>query len=128
MLRMIVKWMISRSIDDFKNVFEYAHSTGGAALIYFSIEVGSILTALLASLWLLRRDLPVALFSLAVVLLSLFSGSAQSMARYMLIVPALYIFLAQLGKNKTFDRAWTIFSILLLGMEATLFAFDMWVG
>jgi hypothetical protein len=77
---------------------------------------------------LLRRDPPVALFSLAVVLLSLFSGSAQSMARYMLIVPALYIFLAQLGKNKTFDRAWTLFSILLLGMEAMLFAFDMWVG
>jgi hypothetical protein len=50
------------------------------------------------------------------------------MARYMLIAPALYIFLAQLGKNKTFDRAWTIFSILLLGMETMLFAFDMWVG
>jgi hypothetical protein len=50
------------------------------------------------------------------------------MARYMLITPALYIFLAYLGKNKAFDRAWTIFSILLLGMEASLFAADMWVG
>jgi hypothetical protein len=46
----------------------------------------------------------------------------------MLIAPSLYIFLAHLGGNKTFDRAWTIFSILLLGMQATLFAFDMWVG
>ena len=119
---------ISRLFDDFKSMFEYAQTTGDAAQIYFAIEVGSILTALIASLWLIRRDPAVALFSLAVVLLSVFSGSAQSMARYMLIAPALYIFLAQLGRNKTFDRAWTVFSILLLGMEATLFAFDMWVG
>lgn len=118
---------IERSIDGFKNAFEYA-STSGAAQIYFAIEIGSILIALIASLWLIRRDPTVALFSLAVVALSIFSGSAQSMARYMLIAPALYILLAHLGRNKTFDRAWTIFSILLLGMQATLFAFDMWVG
>jgi len=119
---------ISSSIDSFKSAYEYALTTKGVGQVYFAIEVGSILIALIASLWLARRDLPVALFSLAVILLSVFSGSAQSMARYMLITPALYIFLAQLGKNKIFDRAWTIFSILLLGMEATLFAFDMWVG
>jgi hypothetical protein len=118
----------NKSLNDFKNAFEYARETGNAALIYFAIEIGSILIALIASLWLIRRDPAVALFSLAVVALSIFSGSAQSMARYMLIAPALYILLAHLGRNKTFDRAWTIFSILLLGMQATLFAFDMWVG
>jgi hypothetical protein len=118
---------IERSLNDFGNAFEYAQ-TSGAAQIYFAIEIGSILIALIASLWLIRRDPAVALFSLAVVSLSIFSGSAQSMARYMLIAPALYIFLAHLGKNKTFDRAWTVFSILLMGMQATLFAFDMWVG
>jgi hypothetical protein len=119
---------IDRSLNDFHNAFKYASETGGAALIYYSLEIGSILTALIASIWLIRRDPPVALFSLALVLLSIFSGSAQSMARYMVIVPALYIFLAHLGKNKTFDRAWTLLSILLLGMQAMLFAFDMWVG
>ncbi len=119
---------IAQSLDGFMRAYEYAQDTGGSALIYFAIEVGSIVIALIASLWLIRRDPAVALFSLALVLLSIFSGSAQSMARYMLIVPALYIFLAHLGKNKTFDRAWTIFSILLLGMQAMLFAFDMWVG
>jgi hypothetical protein len=118
---------IERSLNDFGNAFEYA-KTSGAALIYFAIELGSILIALIASLWLIRRDPAVALFSLVVVSLSIFSGSAQSMARYMLIAPALYIFLAHLGRDKTFDRAWTVFSILLLGMQATLFAFDMWVG
>jgi hypothetical protein len=120
---------ISRSIADWKRAFAYASSFGGgSAQIYFGIEVGSVLLALIASLWLLRQDLTVAFFSLAVVFLSVFSGSAQSMARYMIVAPAPYIFLAQLGKNKTFDRAWTLLSILLLGMEASLFAVDMWVG
>lgn len=120
---------ISRSIENWRNAFDYARTQGGGAgRIYFAIEVGSIFLALIASLWLIRRDLPVALFSLAVVLLSVFSGAAGSMARYMLIVPALYIFLAQFGKNRTFDRAWTVFSTLLLGMEASLFAAEMWVG
>jgi hypothetical protein len=121
---------IGRSIKDWMRAFEYAHYMGGGdGLIYFAIEVGSVLLALIASVWLIRRgDTAVGYFSLAVILLSILSGSAQSMARYMLIAPALYIFLAQLGKNKNFDRAWTVFSILLLGMEAALFAVDMWVG
>src|SRR5687768_2392621 len=120
---------IDSSIEAWKQAFDYARYTGGGhAQIYFAIELGSVLLAFIASLWLMRRDPAVALFSLAVVLFSAFSGSAVSMARYMLIAPALYIFLAQLGRNQTFDRAWTIFSILLLGMEASLFAAEMWVG
>ena len=120
---------LGSSIEAWQYAFEYASSLGGGhAQVYMAIEVGAILLALVASLWLLRHDLGTALFSLAVVMLSILSGSAGSMARYMLIVPAMYIFLAYLGKNRTFDRAWTVFSILLLGMEATLFASDMWVG
>jgi hypothetical protein len=120
---------IDRSIQDWLRAFDYARSMGGgAAPVYFAIEVGSVLLAFIASLWLARRDPAVALFSISVVLLSVFSGSAQSMARYVLIAPALYIFLAQLGKNWVFDRAWTVFSTLLLGMQASLFAVDMWVG
>ncbi|HSB01326.1 MAG TPA: mannosyltransferase family protein, partial [Anaerolineales bacterium] len=98
---------VGKSIEGWTSAFQYARYLGGGdGRIYFMIEVGSILLALTASLWLIRRDPAVALFSLAVVLLSVFSGSAGSMARYMLIAPALYIFLAQLGRNKTFDRAW----------------------
>ncbi|MDQ2692484.1 MAG: hypothetical protein M3Y68_10665 [Chloroflexota bacterium] len=120
---------IRNSIEAWGYAFEYARTLGGGhAQVYLGIEVAAILLALIASLWLLRHDPATALFSLAIVLLSVLSGSAGSMARYMLIVPAMYIFLAYLGKNRTFDRAWTIFSILLLGMEATLFASEMWVG
>jgi hypothetical protein len=120
---------IRGSIENWRSAFDYArYMGGGAGQVYFAIEVGSILLAFIASLWLIRRDLAVAFFSLAIVLLSVFSGSAMSMARYVLITPALYIFLAHLGRNRTFDRAWTVFSILLLAMEASLFAVDMWVG
>jgi hypothetical protein len=120
---------IGGSIRDWMRAFDYARTEGGGhGQVYFAIEVGAVLLALIASIWLMRRDPAVALFSLAVVVFSVFSGSAQSMARYMLVAPALYIFPAQLGRNKTFDRAWTIFNILLLGMEASLFAVDMWVG
>jgi len=120
---------LGRSIKDWKRAFEYARLLGGGAgQIYFAIEVGTVLLTTIASVWLIRRDPAVALFSMAIVLLSVFSGSAQSMARYMLIAPALYVFLAQLGKDKTFDRAWTIFSILVLAMETSLFASEMWVG
>jgi hypothetical protein len=50
------------------------------------------------------------------------------MVRYVLVVPALFIFLARLGKRPAFDRAWILASALLLGLLATLFTFDLWVG
>jgi hypothetical protein len=40
----------------------------------------------------------------------------------------MFIFLALLGRNKVFDRAWTLISLLLMGMSVTLYSFDMWVG
>jgi hypothetical protein len=36
--------------------------------------------------------------------------------------------LADLGKNEVFDRAWSLASVLVMGMMAALFSFDMWVG
>lgn len=119
---------IENSINSWGDAFFYARYMSQEGLIYFSIEVFATLLALIASIWLIRRDPIVALFSLAVVLLSIFSGSAQSMARYMLIAPAMFIFLGYLGKNKVFDKAWTLASILLMGMSVLLFSYDMWVG
>ena len=119
---------IERSVSSWKDAFFYARDMSQEGLIYFSIEVFATVIALLGSIWLIRRDPVVALFSLAVVLLSIFSGSAQSMARYMLIAPAMFIFLGYCGRNKVFDKAWTLASILLMGMSVLLFSYDMWVG
>ena len=67
-------------------------------------------------------------FSFAVLLISWGSGPAQGIHRYILGAPAVFITLARWGENPVFDRAWTILSILLMGLLAMLFAFNMWVA
>lgn len=67
-------------------------------------------------------------FSLAGALISWGSGPAQGIHRYILGAPAVFITLARWGNNPVFDRAWTTLSILLMGLLAMLFAFNMWVA
>ena len=50
------------------------------------------------------------------------------MYRYVLAAPVLFLFLSKLGRNEAFDRAWTVASVLLLAVNAFLFAKDMWAG
>lgn len=95
---------------------------------YYLIEFAAIILALVACLYLLRRMPDLALFGLAVLFITLTSGQAQGMHRYVLAVPPLFVALAIWGRNAVFDRAWTTASLLLLGMLATLFTFDFWVG
>jgi hypothetical protein len=98
--------------------------------IYYGLEIFALLLAFISGLVLLRKFPEVAVFSLAVVVLSFFSGAgaAQSQARYMIVAPSMYIVLAILGRNKAFDRVWTLASLLLMGMSVMLFSFDMWAG
>lgn len=120
---------MEQSLNSWAHVFFYArYQSEGEGLIYFGIELVTVVLATVAGIWLLRHDPQSALFSLAIVGLSVFSGSAQSMARYMLVAPANYVFLAYLGRNWAFDRAWTLASLLIMGMSVMLFSFDMWVG
>jgi hypothetical protein len=70
----------------------------------------------------------IAWLSIAVVLISWGSGPAQGIHRYVLGAPAVFVALARWGKNPVFDRAWTILSILLMGLLAMLYAFNMWVA
>ncbi len=70
----------------------------------------------------------IAFFSLAVLVISWGSGPAQGMIRYILGAPAVFVMLARWGRNSAFDRAWTIVSLLLMGLLAMLFAFNFWVA
>jgi len=70
----------------------------------------------------------IAWFSLAVFVISWGSGPAQGIQRYILVAPAVFLMLARWGRNPIFDRAWTIFSLLLMGLLAMLFAFNYWVA
>ena len=118
---------VQSSLDSWLQGYRYA-TTVGAGMVYFALEVVSVIAALLCSVALLRKDPPVASFSLAVVVFSALSGSAQGQARYMLVAPALFIVLAMLGRSTLFDRVWTMASVLMMGLSALLFSFDMWVG
>jgi hypothetical protein len=95
---------------------------------YHLMEMVVPVIALIACFFTFRRHPEITLFSLAVILFALFSGDIQGMYRYVLAAPAVFLFLSRLGRNEAFDRAWTIASILVLAVNAYLFAVDMWAG
>ena len=96
--------------------------------VYFSLEFCAIVMALIAC-WKMRFIAPaVAVFSVLAWSIAFFNGSPHSMVRYVAVMPALYLWLGQLGIRPNFDRIWTIVSLLLFGLLATLFSFDFWVA
>jgi hypothetical protein len=96
--------------------------------LYYVLELAAVALALGASTWALLRWPAIGVFSLAVVLIPLTTGAPQSMARYVLAAPAIFLLLAALGERVVFDRAWTLVSVLLLAMLTALFSFDFWVA
>ena len=108
--------------------FEALFGPNPQAAAYYGVEFLAIFLGLIACFVGLRRHPDVAWFGLAVVLLSLTSGPAQGMHRYVLAAPPVFLFLSRLGRNSAFDRVWTVASILIMGMMATMFSFDMWAG
>lgn len=97
-------------------------------MAYFLTEFIGLFIGGLTSLLCIRDEPEIAWFSLAVFLISIGSGPAQGIQRYILGAPAVFVMLARWGKNTAFDRAWTFFSLLLMGLLAMLFAFNMWVA
>jgi hypothetical protein len=110
----------------------YAIFGGGplpsSASVYIALEFLSLALAIAACVWLLRTMPGVALFGLAVIVLSAGSSSAQGMDRYVLAVPAIFLMLAWFGRREVFDRVWVMGSTLVMGMLVTLFTFGFWVS
>jgi len=97
--------------------------------VYYMVECGATVLALVAAGYMARTEPGMALFSLAVVGISFFSAVAQGMHRYILGAPVIFLMLAEIGsEDEVFDRTWTIGSILLMGLFAALFAANFWVG
>jgi len=96
--------------------------------VYFLMEFASVILAAVACLFTLRRYPAVSLFGLVALVIAFTSGSPQSLMRYILVVPPVFIMLASLGKATWFDRSWTVLSLLLMGMQVSLFTWDMWVA
>lgn len=95
---------------------------------YYLIEFGAILLGIIACLATWKHHPELTWFSFAVIVLSWGSGGAQGMHRYILTAPSVFIALATWGRHPAFDRAWTLASILIMGLLATLFAFNFWVA
>ena len=110
--------------EAFKNLFE----GNPQQTAYFATEFIGLVIGFTTIFACLKRYPEIAGFSLAVLLISWGSGPAQGIQRYILAAPAVFYMLARWGKNPVFDRAWTIFSTLLMGLLAMLFAFDYWVA
>jgi len=121
---------------DFKRFFEGVNIAldairdGGntQTATYYLIEFTSLILALIACVFVFRRYPGVALFGLIALVIPATSGWPQSLIRYVMAVPGVFIFLSQLGRNRVFDRAWTFGSLLVFGMLTTLFTWDMWVA
>ena len=95
---------------------------------YFLTEFIGLTVGVVTCVSCLKYNPEVGWFSLAVLAISWGSGPAQGIQRYVLAAPAVFMMLARWGKNPVFDRAWTIFSLLLMGLLAMLFAFNYWVA
>jgi hypothetical protein len=96
--------------------------------VYFLIEFGAAALGLTAAIFTLRRYPGIALFSLVALIIAFTSGAPQSWVRYVLMTPALYIFLSRLGRNIVFDRIWTLASVLVMSLLTLLYTYDMWVA
>jgi hypothetical protein len=95
---------------------------------YHLTELLGLLIGIVTCVAALKTHPELAWFSLAVLIISFGSGPVQGIHRYILGAPAVFVTLARWGKHPAFDRAWTILSLLLMGMLAMLFAFNMWVA
>ena len=107
-----------------QSMFQASPST----TVYYLLEFGTVVLAVVACLLLWKERPELSAFGLAMIVFAFTTGSAQGMVRYVLPAAPLFWVLARWGRNPIFDRVWSLASILLMGMEATLFSFDFWVA
>ena len=120
--------IFEQSIKDWEYAFSTLTGDNSQAAMYNTLEIGITLLALVCALALIRKHPDLALFGIAAWVMCVFSGSAQSISRYVLVMPTTFLALAYLGKREVFDKAWTLASVLLMGIETLLYTFKMWVG
>ena len=117
-----------RTLGSWKYAWDMVFSGNKQSAAYHLQEMIFTVLALVACVFTFRRYPEITVFSLAVILFALFSGDIQGMYRYVMAAPSAFLFLSRLGRNETFDRVWSVASLLLMGINAFLFATDMWAG
>jgi Gpi18-like mannosyltransferase len=120
--------LIDRSWLAWKDAFARMLSSNLQGRTYFMVEFAAIAFGLLACIWMFKRESALSVYSLCTILFSLTSGGAQGMHRYVMAAPVIFLLAARWGKREAFDRVWTLVNVLLLGVFAILFSFDLWAG
>ena len=120
--------LIGQSMWAWSEAYQAFTGSNLQARVYYGVEFAAIIMAVAACILTVKRYPLISLFGLLVIVFSFFSGAAQGMHRYVLAVPSIFILFARWGKNTVFDRSWTLLSLLVMGLMATLFTFDFWAG
>ena len=117
-----------KSFSNWVTAFKVVFGDNPQAAAYFLIEWAAVILGFTTCIIGFKRHPEISLFGFVAIFLSFTSGPAQGMHRYILVAPSVFLFLARKGENPVFDRVWTIVSILLMGIYAALFSFNMWAG
>ncbi len=120
---------ISRTLDAWGQLLAHA-SQHPETVVHIVLSVAALALALLSCVLNLRRYPGLALFGLLAIAVPLVSGwtGTASTIRYTMVAPTLWIMLAGWGRRPSFERIWTLVSVLLLAMMGFLFAWDYWVS
>jgi hypothetical protein len=120
--------VLGQAYEAWSEAFDALFGENPQAAAYYVVEFVAVGLGFTACITGLRRHPDLAWFGLLVVLLSFTSGPAQGMHRYVLGAPPVFLYLSRLGRRPVFDRLWSVASVLVMGMMATMFMFDMWAG
>ncbi len=121
--------LLEQSRDAWEFAWNMFTSGNPQTQAYYLVEFAAIGFAFVAcGLMLWRGNRILAVYSLFVIVFSLTSGAAQGMHRYVMAAPVIFLLPAGWSRNETFDRAWTLGNVLLMGVFAILFSFDFWAG
>lgn len=119
-------FQFSKTLEWLKHAIDMSKTPQTAS--YFGLELILISLGLIACIYTFKKYPGISLFSFFAIIISLTSGVLISQSRYILVTPALFLFLGDLGKSEIFDRLFTLASVLLLGVFLTLFTFRFWAG
>jgi hypothetical protein len=99
--------------------------------VYHLVEAGIVILAFAATIKDLRKHPEIFIFGIAALLIAFMSGdatNAQSMSRYALAAPSIYLALAGIAKRPVLGKAWMMASTMLMAIMAALYSFDFWVA
>ncbi|WP_372786116.1 mannosyltransferase family protein [Phenylobacterium sp.] len=114
--------------QSFADLIDFMQEGDAQARAYYAVEGLAVLAAAVCSAVLWRSHKAVALYGAAILAVALTSGAALGLPRYVIAVPALFLAPARWGRSVTFDRLWSLASILGLAVFGLAFSLDFWAG